>query len=133
MRITVQVVIENDGQSESERHEIARLDRGKLDADTVGLQLAEAKQILANMQEVIVAEQVSQCVATRVACPDCGRPRRHKDARTITLRTAFACKAHAGITAPASRGRRRRSARWRRSSRSEPRRSCSTSSPSSPA
>ena len=89
MRITVQVVIENDGQSESERHEIARLDRGKLDADTVGLQLAEAKQILANMQEVIVAEQVSQCVATRVACPDCGRPRRHKDARTITLRTAF--------------------------------------------
>jgi hypothetical protein len=38
---------------------------------------------------VIVAEQVGGCLATQVACPDCGRPRRHKDARTITVRTLF--------------------------------------------
>jgi hypothetical protein len=89
MRITVQVMIESDGQNAPELHEVAQLDRGELDPGTVGLQLEEAKQLLASMQEVIVAEQVSRCLADRVACPDCGRARRHKDARTIKLRTAF--------------------------------------------
>jgi hypothetical protein len=89
MRITVQVVIEQDGQNEPERHEVAQLDRGELDADTVGLQLAEAKQILASVQEVMVAEQIRACLDARGPCPDCGQARRHKDARTITLRTVF--------------------------------------------
>lgn len=89
MRITVQVVIESDEERLPERHEVAQLDRSELDAGTVGLQLEEAKQLLASMQEVIVAEQVSRCLATRAPCPGCGRPRRHKDARTITLRTVF--------------------------------------------
>jgi hypothetical protein len=89
MRITVRVVIEQDGQNEPERHEVAQLDRGELDAGTVGLQLAEAKQILASVQEVMVAEQVRACLDARGPCPDCGQARRHKDARTITLRTVF--------------------------------------------
>ena len=89
MRITVQVVIENDRQNEPELHEVARLDRGELDAGTVGLQLEEAKQLLSSVQEVMVAEQVRSCLDARVPCPDCGHARRHKDARTITLRTAF--------------------------------------------
>jgi hypothetical protein len=89
MRITVQVVIEQDGQNGPELHEVARLDRSELDAGTIGLQLAEAKQILANVQEVMVAEQVQACLDARVPCPDCGRARRHKDGRTITLRTVF--------------------------------------------
>lgn len=89
MRITVQVVIENDDERPPERHDVARLDRGDLDAGTVGLQLAEAKQLLASVQEVMVAEQVRACLDVRGPCPDCGRARRHKDARAITLRTAF--------------------------------------------
>src|SRR5208283_4030181 len=48
-----------------------------------------AKQLLASVQEVVVAEQVRDCLVARVPCPGCGRPRRHKDARTITLRTLF--------------------------------------------
>jgi hypothetical protein len=36
MRITVQVVIENDDERPPERHDVARLDRGDLDAGTVG-------------------------------------------------------------------------------------------------
>jgi hypothetical protein len=71
MRITVQVVIENDGQNRPEVHEVARLDRGELDAGTVGLQLNEAKQVLASTQEVVVAEQVRACLDARVPCPDC--------------------------------------------------------------
>jgi hypothetical protein len=136
MRITVQVVIENDDERPPERHDVARLDRGDLDAGTVGLQLAEAKQLLTSVQEVMVAEQVRACLDARVPCPDCGRARRHKDARAITLRTAFAVcawRARGGITAPAGDGSERRSARWRRSCPSGRHRSCSTSSPSSPA
>jgi hypothetical protein len=82
-------VIESDGQNAPELHEVAQLDRGELDPGTVGLQLEEAKQLLSSVQEVVVAEQVRTCLAARVACPDCGRARRHKDARTITLRTVF--------------------------------------------
>lgn len=89
MRITVQVVIEHDDQNGPELHEVAQLDRDELAAGTVGLQLAEAKQLLASVQEVVAAEQVRSCLQARVACPHCGRPRRHKDARTITLRTLF--------------------------------------------
>ena len=85
----MRVVIEQDGQNEPERHEVAQLDCGELDAGTVGLQLAEAKQILASVQEVMVAEQVRACLDARGPCPDCGQARRHKDARTITLRTVF--------------------------------------------
>jgi hypothetical protein len=88
MRITVQVIIESD-ERPPERHDVAQLDRGELAGDTVGLQLAEAKHLLSSVQEVVVAEQVRDCLATRVSCPECGLPRPHKDSRTITLRTLF--------------------------------------------
>jgi hypothetical protein len=85
----VQVVIEADDDIPPEVHEVAELHRGALQADTLGLQLAEAKELLARVQEVVVEEQVRSCLATRVACPRCRRPRRHKDARTIAVRTLF--------------------------------------------
>jgi len=69
MRIMVQVVIERDDQNGPERHEVAQLDRDELAAGTVGLQLAEAKQLLASVLEVVVAEQVRSCGQARVACP----------------------------------------------------------------
>jgi hypothetical protein len=89
MRIRVQVVIEGDGEVPPAVHQVADLQRGSLQADTLGLQLAEAKELLARMQEVVVEEQVSACLAAKVPCPHCGRPRWHKDERRIAVRTLF--------------------------------------------
>jgi hypothetical protein len=85
----VQVVIEGDGEVPPAVHEVADLQRGNLQTDTLGLQLAEAKEVLAKMQEVVVEEQVSACLAAKVPCPHCGRPRRHKDERSIAVRSLF--------------------------------------------
>jgi hypothetical protein len=60
-----------------------------LSVDTLGLHLEEAKHLLQKVQAVLIDEQVRTCRADRVACPDCGRPRAHKDTRTIVTRTLF--------------------------------------------
>ncbi len=88
MRIRVQVVIEADGDVPPAVHQVAELRRDALQAETLGLQLAEAKELLARVQNLVVEEQVRACLA-KVACPHCGRPRRHKDERSIALRSLF--------------------------------------------
>jgi hypothetical protein len=89
MRIRVQVVIEADDGSLPAVHDVAQLDRDALQVDTLGLRLAEAKDLLQQVQRVVVDEQVRACLAQQMACPHCGRARRHKDATTIVLRTLF--------------------------------------------
>jgi len=89
MRVRVQVIVEADDDSSPAVHEVAQIERGDLHIDTLGLQLAEAKDLLQKVQAVVVDEQVRSCVAEQVACPACGRARRHKDAGAIVLRTLF--------------------------------------------
>ena len=89
MRLRVQVVVEgDDGEAEVVR-DAFELAPCTLAPDTVGIGLAEAKELLAAVQEAVVDEQVEAALAERERCPDCGRPHRHKDARTIVLRTLF--------------------------------------------
>jgi len=91
MKVRVQVIIESDDGDDRppEVHEVAHLERADVRIDTLGLQLAEAKDLLQKVQEVVVVEQVRTCLAEQVACPSCGRARRHKDADTIVVRTLF--------------------------------------------
>ncbi|MGH9004422.1 MAG: hypothetical protein ACRDYV_14960 [Acidimicrobiia bacterium] len=101
MRLRVQVVVENDdGETEVVR-EAFELKAGPLAPDTVGLGLAEAKELLAAVQETVVEEQVKAALAEQEHCRDCGARHRHKDARTIVVRTLFGT-------------RRLRSPRWHR-------------------
>jgi nucleotidyltransferase/DNA polymerase involved in DNA repair len=91
----VQVVIEADeddanGDPQSRVvHEVAGIERGDLSVDTLGLQLAEAKDLLQRVQKVLIEEQARRCLAERIACPQCHRPRGHKDSKTIVMRTLF--------------------------------------------
>jgi hypothetical protein len=92
MRLRVQVVIESDDDADHQApavHEVAQIDRHALSVDTLGLQLEEAKQLLQKVQSVLIDEQVRTSLAQQVACPDCGRPRAHKDTKTIVTRTLF--------------------------------------------
>ena len=51
MKITVQVSIQADDNTPTVVHEVFALERGALAPDTVGLRLAEAKDLLAAVQE----------------------------------------------------------------------------------
>ncbi len=89
MKVSVQVVVEVGDDTPTVIHEAFTLERGALGADTVGLRLDEAKDLLSAVQETVVNEQVKASVTAQVACPDCSTPRRHKDSRDIVVRTLF--------------------------------------------
>ena len=63
--------------------EVFTLTRETLAPDTVGLQLREAKDLLAAVQDTVVEHQVNTALSAQVACPDCGIPRRHKAAAWV--------------------------------------------------
>lgn len=50
MKVSVQVVIEADGDTPTAVHEVFTLERGALGADAVGLRLDEAKELLSAVQ-----------------------------------------------------------------------------------
>jgi hypothetical protein len=89
MKVTMSVTLEADDNARSVVHEVFTLERGALAPDTLGLQLDEAKELLAAVQETVVNEQVRATLAAETACPGCGRTRRHKDAREIVVRSLF--------------------------------------------
>jgi hypothetical protein len=91
MKFSVQVIVHPDDDTEASPavREVLTLDRDELAPDTLGLQLAEAKDLLAAVQDTVVEQQASATIARQAACPECGRPRRHKDTRTIVVRTLF--------------------------------------------
>ena len=89
MKISVQVIVHPDDDTEVSPviREVLTLDHGDLAPDTLGLQLAEAKDLLAAVQDTVAGQQVAAAIAKQAACPHCGVPRRHKDTRTIVVRS----------------------------------------------
>jgi hypothetical protein len=59
MNVRIQVVIEAEHGKPERIEEIARLGRGSLRPEELGLTLAEAKALLHGMQQVLVTEQVA--------------------------------------------------------------------------
>lgn len=82
-------MVEAGGGSPVVVREVFSLERGALSLDTLGLGLAEGKDLLAGVQAVVAAEQVNVELAAQAACPDCGSARRCHDTRTIVMRTLF--------------------------------------------
>ena len=62
---------------------------GDLTADGVGLSLAEAKALLAELQQRLVQSQIDEYVTCARVCPDYLKLRRLRDQRTRTLQTLF--------------------------------------------
>jgi hypothetical protein len=91
MKVGVQVIVYPDDDTEASPvvREVFTLDRDDLAPDTLGLQLAEAKNLLAAVQDTMVEQQAKAAIAKQVACRHCGMPRRHKDTRTIVVRSLF--------------------------------------------
>lgn len=63
MKFRIQVVIETGDGNPEKIEEIARLERGSLRPDELGLTLAEAKTLLHGMQQTVVTEQIEEYIA----------------------------------------------------------------------
>ena len=91
MKVSVQLIVhpDDDAAAAPMVREVFSLDRDGLTPDTLGLQLAEAQDLLVAVQDTLITHQVRDAVAAQVPCPHCGRPRRHKDTRAIVVRSLF--------------------------------------------
>ena len=89
MRVKVQLIICADDEPTDTIHEVAVLEKGCHRIEHLGLTLAEAKQLLAQVQQSVVAHQARVFVTTRSHCAACGVPLRRKEEMTRTFRTLF--------------------------------------------
>src|SRR5690242_14902212 len=92
MKMTIQVVIEDE--SITPQTVIAKsisLERNDEDLrpETLGLKLDEAKEILAEIQTVLVTAQATRFLECHRSCPDCGTPYAKNGTHQITFRTLF--------------------------------------------
>lgn len=89
MKIKIQVVIESESGNPEAVEEVAVLERGALQAEDLGLTLAEAKDLLRGVQQTMVRHQVNQHLAEHSRCLVCGQPLGRKGKHTILFRTLF--------------------------------------------
>ena len=89
MKVKIQVVIESEDGRVQDVEEVACLKRGTLTAEELGLNLAEAKQILHSVQQSLTNQQILEYTAACLPCPDCGRKRPQKGHHAIIVRTLF--------------------------------------------
>ena len=72
MKIQVYITIQSDEDQAEVVHEVARLERGPLKPDTLGLSLAEARSILAGLEQSMAEGQAAAFVAQARRCTRCG-------------------------------------------------------------
>jgi hypothetical protein len=93
MKIKIQIIIESTSQKQDDQpqvvEEIALLERDPLLPETLGLNLTEAKEIVAGIQNVLATEQVKEFMEHHPHCPKCGMEYLHKDQTKIVYRTLF--------------------------------------------
>lgn len=91
IRMAIQVVlVDEDGEGgRPEVHEIVRIGRDRPIPETLGLSLAEAKQITGGVQQVLAGLQVEAWQQRQRQCPSCGRERSLKGHHSIVFRTPF--------------------------------------------
>src|SRR5215510_296966 len=89
MRLKVQLVICADDERPDTIHDVAMLEKDCHRIEQLGLTLSEAKQLLTQLQQRVVAHQASVFVTTRSHCTACGTPLQRKEETTRVLRTLF--------------------------------------------
>src|SRR5260370_39937759 len=89
MRFRLQLITISDDGSERIQP-VAELARGcELRPETTGLTLAEGKQILKQVQQVVIDEQVQTCMAQHRQCTICGELPSRKGHHQIKVVTVF--------------------------------------------
>lgn len=81
MKVKVQVVIASENGDTKVVQEVALLERGSLQAETLGLNLKEAKALLQGVQCTMATQQAKEYLRQQSECQDCGQKRYRKDER----------------------------------------------------
>ena len=89
MKIKIQITVESDDGQLNVAQDVAHLDRGTLRPETLGLTLAEARSILAGIEQTVVEQQAAEFVAQQRTCSHCGHERPCKGRHQIVFRTPF--------------------------------------------
>jgi len=89
MNVRVQFIIESDTGEPERIHEVAHMERGALQPETLGLTLAEAKEVLHGVQQAMVTHQVEDYRVSHSQCGACGQPHRRKGTHRLPFRTLF--------------------------------------------
>src|SRR5438552_855859 len=96
MKIRLQVIIETEPSDKPASHQpspvtqhLFELHRAEteLTAQTLGLNMAEAKEILAGLQQSLVSQQITQYLTCKQTCPDCGTPLALKGRHHLVFRS----------------------------------------------
>ena len=89
MKIKIQITVESDDGQLNVAQDVAHLDRGTLRPETLGLTLAEARSILAGIEQTVVEQQAAEFMAQQRTCSHCGHERSCKGRHHIVFRTPF--------------------------------------------
>jgi len=89
MKIKIHITVESDKGQPEVVQEVAHLDRFILQPETLGLTLAEARSILAGIEQRVVEQQAAEFMAQQRICSHCGHERSCKGRHHIVFRTPF--------------------------------------------
>src|SRR5712691_11370184 len=89
MKFTVQLVASTDDGQEEAVLEVAVLEKEYQRVEHLGLTLAEAKQLLTQLQQQVVECQAAAFLVPCLQCPACGNSLQVKEQTTRSLRTLF--------------------------------------------
>lgn len=87
VKFRLQLLVESDAGEIVSTEEVAQLERHSLGPEEVGLSLAEAKQMLGNVQRAMIQEQIAEYLDQQSRCGDCGRTLARKGQHEIVFRT----------------------------------------------
>lgn len=90
MKIRIQIVVEHEDEEQTQIvEEVGCLHRGDLTPASLGLHLAEGKELLAAIQKQLVQHQVEAFNKESKHCSLCGKSRGRKDTKQLVMRTIF--------------------------------------------
>jgi len=89
MKFAVQLVAYGEDGQEETRQEVVVLEKAYQRVEQLGLTLAEAKQLLKELQHQVLEQQTTAYLAARSHCQACGLALPVKEQTTRTLRTLF--------------------------------------------
>ena len=90
MKFRIQIVIEHEENKSTEIiEEVGCLSREELTPATLGMNLAEGKALLANIQQHMVQHQIEAFIKENKRCPHCNKRRERKDTKRLVIRTIF--------------------------------------------
>jgi hypothetical protein len=89
MRVKIQLVIGANHDGPDTIYDVAVPEKGCDRIEQLGLTLAEAKQLLTQIQQHLVAHQAAAFVTLSSQCEACGAPLRRKEETPRLFRTLF--------------------------------------------